>query len=324
MVDFQSIDYQNLPLPPPWIELCRDNEGKVELIYINDATGEEYAEHPFIASLRRIQEKQHKPSVSPNSSSQANADGMQNFEMTSSQEAEPEPGQQRGKADHVMTHMIATHFVKSFKNGDNYSLNPMSTDHTSKDETNHKGETNLSLPPVVDHHSEMLKRKKIPFVDFKCLWKETSLMGEINCYGLTIRFFEDQQTMVRIDGIDGQWLFSALEGPHGPLTRYDLFIGAKVTVFGRHLTISSANASVCHWIEVEARKLEKRIAWLQSKIEEGGDTPCVRREPPKTIRHIQRSAQPEGHSNLRKLCIDKSKLQNQLCDMGLGHLLNKK
>lgn len=91
-------------------------------------------------------------------------------------------------------------------------------------------------------------------------------------------------TQIIFDGVDGEWLFTVLEGPYGPIDRYDLFIGAKIKIFGRHLTISSANASVCHWIDQQGRKLEKKITWIQEKIEKVGAVPIIRREAPK-VKH---------------------------------------
>ena len=66
------------------------------------------------------------------------------------------------------------------------------------------------------------------FVDFRCQWKESGLHGNINSYGLILRYFEDQSTQIKFDGVEGEWLLTALEGPYGPMDRYDLFIGAKV------------------------------------------------------------------------------------------------
>lgn len=35
----------------------------------------------------------------------------------------------------------------------------------------------------------------------------------------------------------------------------------RVKIFGRHLTIHSANASICHWIHVKGKKLMKQQNW---------------------------------------------------------------
>ena len=92
-------------------------------------------------------------------------------------------------------------------------------------------------------------------------------------------------------------------------------------LFGRHLTISSANTSTCHWIENEGKKLEKKIKWLQEKIETLGTTPVIKRITPGVVRDISRSANAAGHTNLRKLKVNVSKLGNQLAELGLSHYL---
>lgn len=138
---------------------------------------------------------------------------------------------------------------------------------------------------------------------------------------MIIRCYDDMSTQIKFDGVEGEWLFTTLEGPYGPVDRYDLFIGAKIKVFGRHLTISSANATVCHWIDQQSKKLEHKIKWLQEKIEKVGSVPIIRRDAPKVMRHITRSEKAAGYQNLRKLKIDLAKLGEQLSELGLSHLV---
>ena len=92
-------------------------------------------------------------------------------------------------------------------------------------------------------------------------------------------------------------------------------------IFGRHLTITSADASVCRWIEKKGEKLTKKVAWLQEKIEKVGAVPIIRREAPVMTRNIVRATNSAGHQNLRKLKNDIGKLSEQLVDLGLSHLL---
>jgi len=168
-------------------------------------------------------------------------------------------------------------------------------------------------------HPSHKKKDKVSFTDFRCEWREAGLMGDTNSYGLRIRYFEDQRTMVKLDGVDGEWLLTTLDGPYGPVNKFDLFVGAKVRIFGRHLTITSASASVCHDITVRAKKMEKMIKVMQTRVESVGAVPIIRRAVPTAVRHIVRSAKAEGHENLRKLLIDCTKLAEQLCDLGLSH-----
>ena len=162
---------------------------------------------------------------------------------------------------------------------------------------------------------------KSEFVDFRCVWREAGLFG-IKSFGLVIRYFEDNgNILVKFDGIEGEWRLSALEGPYGPIDRNDLFVGGKIQLFGRSLTISAANASVCHWIDVEGKRLQNMIKWLQTKIETVGAVPIIRREAPTMTSNIQRSSKAEGHQNLRKLKAEIAKLGEQLAYLGLSHLL---
>ena len=162
---------------------------------------------------------------------------------------------------------------------------------------------------------------KSEFVDFRCVWKESGFLG-MNSYGLVIRYFlESGIALVKFDGIEGEWKLSVIEGPHGPLDRNDLFIGGRVKLFGRSLTITTANASVCHWIDVEGKRLQNKIKWLQTKIENVGAIPIIRREFPTMTRHIQRSSKAEGHQNLRKMKTEIAKLGEQLAHLGLSRLL---
>ena len=162
---------------------------------------------------------------------------------------------------------------------------------------------------------------KSEFFDFRCVWRESGFFGT-NSYGLVIRYLlESGISLVKFDGIEGEWKLSVIEGPHGPLDRNDLFIGGRLKLFGRSLTISTANASACHWIDVEGKRLQNTIKWLQTKIENVGAIPIIRREVPAMTRHIQRSSKAEGHQNLRKLKIEIAKLGEQLAHLGLSRLL---
>jgi len=167
--------------------------------------------------------------------------------------------------------------------------------------------------------------KGYKYNDFHCHWKELGLFGDTNSYGLTIRFnIEDGSSIVKFDGVDAKWYMNALEGPYGPVERWDLFIGAKVRIFGRHLTITSANASVCHWNDVQAKKLLKKQEWLRQKIESVGAVPIVRRQVPVCIKNIVRASKAEGRSDLRRIFNENAKLYEQLAKLGLSYTLEKK
>lgn len=194
----------------------------------------------------------------------------------------------------------------------------------------------IVLPPLVGdavvpataglsfRSSEAAKDPNDEFVEFRCNWKEKGLFGDTKAFGLVIRYSSSQKTMVRFDDVDAKWEFSQLEGPYGALSRYDMFVGAKVKIFGRPLTICSCNATVCHAIEVEGQRLNKKQQWLQSKIESVGMQPCVRRTADAggtVIRNISRSSKSYGSANLRKISIANMKLREQMISLGLQQVL---
>lgn len=158
------------------------------------------------------------------------------------------------------------------------------------------------------------------FSDFNCKWKESSIGEKDRYYTLILRYYnESGRAAVKFVGLSGAWKYSLLQGPYGPITRYDLFIGAQITLFGRHLTIRATSANVCHWIDEEAALLEKQRLWLQDKISSTGIVPVVRKEPHKQLHHVERLTSTTGTKNLRKIHIQICKLREQLCDLGLEH-----
>jgi len=159
-------------------------------------------------------------------------------------------------------------------------------------------------------------------LDFRCEWKEIGLKGNILSYGITLKYFiEDQHFELVFDGVDATWKYSKLDGKYGPVDKYDLFIGSKITLFGRHLSISSTNCDICRLIDNTESKLKKKRAYLQEKIETLGVTPVVRRATQERVRNITRSSSKTGHGNLRQLRNEILKLSEQMGDLGLAHLL---
>jgi hypothetical protein len=163
-------------------------------------------------------------------------------------------------------------------------------------------------------------RKGVKSWDFRCMWKELGLFGNVNSYGLTIRYYEDGESVIKFDGLDGKWHFSQLEGPYGPVDRYDLFVGAKIRVFGRHLTISATSASTCQWIDEEGKRLMKKQDWLQSKIESVGSTPVVRRNPRIGEKCDFMKKANSGNADLRRIGNENTKLQEQLAQLGMARI----
>ena len=161
------------------------------------------------------------------------------------------------------------------------------------------------------------------FYEFHCQWTERDLFGKVNLYGLTLRFYEEQlKTVIRFDGLVGEWVYSSIQGMYGPLEHMDFFIGAKITVFGRHLTISSASDASIRWIERERKRLEKQQEAFREKIMAVGKVPCVKGKHVDIVRHITRGAETNpGHTDLRKILAINSRLGAQLASLGLSDQL---
>ena len=160
--------------------------------------------------------------------------------------------------------------------------------------------------------------------EFHCQWTEHDGAGKKNIFGLTIRYYlQSLQTLIKFDGIDGEWVNTEISGPSGTfIDQYDLFIGAKVIVFGRHLTISSASNKAISWIDREKKRLERQQDSFRQLITGIGKLPCVKERTTDIVRHITRGrATPPGHENLRRLKVENIKLGEQLVLLGLGSQL---
>lgn len=291
-----DVSLLNYPLPPPWTKRI-DKEGGI--IYINDITGKESIEHPA-ASLFSTHFSSTAPQPTPGSPG-----------STIQKEQAEEGDNQNGKltndnlSDVNSPEMDVIWFEGVEKRPDTLPNNNDS----------------CGSATVPTHNSK--KKSTGAFFDYRCEWKDTGLFGERNAYGLTVRYFDDDgRTTIRFDGVDGAWHFSILEGARGPVERYDLFVGARIKVFGRSLTITSTTASNCAWIEAEGAKLYKRQDWLREKIESVGAVPIVRKPIVAAIKNVTRSAKPAGQVNLRKIYDENAQLCEQLLQLGLGHFLS--
>jgi hypothetical protein len=134
-----------------------------------------------------------------------------------------------------------------------------------------QNEASQSVESPLFSASKLSTDEKSESLLFRCEWKEIGLMGNIYSYGMSLCYFpSDYHIEISFDGVDALWSFSRVDGPYGPIDENDLFIGSKITIFDRHLTITSANAHICHLIDTKELVLKKRRAWLQAKIETVG------------------------------------------------------
>jgi hypothetical protein len=161
--------------------------------------------------------------------------------------------------------------------------------------------------------------------EFLCEWKEIGLMGNILSYTMYLFYFlRDKHFEIRFEGVNAVWRYSKIDGAFGPIDQLDLFVGAKINIFDRHLTITSTTLEICHLIDQKEKKMLKRKTYLQSKIETVGVIPVIRRYMHQSTRHITRASSKSGTANLRRLHNEICKLQEQLVDLGMSHLLVEK
>lgn len=182
-------------------------------------------------------------------------------------------------------------------------------------QTNNNNTSSPTTNNIISTREMELKGK---WYAYKCQWNERDCFGKVSLYGLTIRYYEDNSTLIKFDGIQGEWFYSSLQGDYGPITHHDLYIGAKINIFGRHLTISSANGAAIQWSEKEYKRLMAQQQAYHNKILSVRETPCIRLKEPKAVRNITRDDKSAANVDLRKVLIDNAKLGEQLVNLGLS------
>lgn len=161
------------------------------------------------------------------------------------------------------------------------------------------------------------------YYEYYSTWSERDLYGRVTPYGVTIRYFpsgiDGSRTLIKFDGVVAEWVFSQLHGPFGPLEQFDLFIGAKVKVFGRQLSITAASAASINWIENQRQKLERQQEAFRNKIMSVNAVPCVKSKSNEgPVRNITRNSRAPGQYDLRRLHNENSRLGEQIAALGLA------
>ena len=162
--------------------------------------------------------------------------------------------------------------------------------------------------------------RNLTYCEFKCVWKEIGLFRERSVLGLTIRYnTSDARISVRFDGSGGEWEYPSLDGPYGPVTRNDLFIGSKIKIFGKTLTISVANREAIEWIQKEYKKMLAHQSSMQKRIEKCGSVPVVTRMYVPPSLSVRRDGLGfGGKCDLRKLHNENARLGEQLVTIGIS------
>jgi hypothetical protein len=185
-------------------------------------------------------------------------------------------------------------------------------------------ETNNILTTTINEITANQSSLNRNYFEYRCTWSELGLFGDKKAFGLTIRFYDDQRAAVRFDGVDGTWHFSALEGLYGPVENIDLFVGARIKVFGRNLTIGACSGDAMRWNEKEAQKLLKQQEKLINKIEAVGVRPIVKRPTAKGSASFSRDGGVGGKNDLRRLTNELNRLGEQVANLGLVNIQHGK
>ncbi len=277
-------------MPPNWRKEVRDG---LEF-FVNDISGEEAMEHPYHQFLRKFTQTPLAPTNNGAPSTSMRTPSRQ-FSSDSN------------GAETTMSRPASVGFV--VQDTEEGTLKPSSP--TLNDFFGTRTEVNFP---------DLSNLKEINY-DYHCQWTERDINGDVSMYGLTIRYQRNGTTMIKFDGIDATWTYTALKGPYGCLEMHDLFIGAKITLFGRHLTISAANSAACKWIAKEKKRLEKQQEAFRKKIESIGEIPCVKRKESSNVKDITRVGKLDEHTNLRLVLKENARLGEQLAKLGLAQRL---
>lgn len=153
---------------------------------------------------------------------------------------------------------------------------------------------------------------------FYSKWKNKCKSGAVENFSLQIHFYQSNAAIIHFDGISGSYYIDEWLNESGfPITRYDLFIGNKVPLFGTNIGITGASSSVCEEIESAFNTLIAKQNWLIEKIKVSGNSVL------KSLTSNYARSNSVGSVNLPQIVDDNLKLSEQLIDIGMGHLVIK-
>lgn len=302
----ETISDIELLLPPNWRQEVRNGVD----VFVNEMSGEETTEHPYHQFLRKFTQT---PALSKPSQSKRSSHASSPVRPSSAADEPPLSTSNHGAA-------IAESIPETTRPNSSVGFKMHIIDSAT-----HQKPSSPNLNEFFGTRTEAtfpdLSSLKEVYYDYHCQWTERDLNGDISMYGLTIRYQKNRTTMIKFDGIDATWTYTALKGPYGCLEMHDLFVGAKVTLFGRHLTISAANSAACKWISKEKKRLEKQQEEFRRKVESIGEIPCVKRKDSSNVKDITRVGKLDEQTNLRLLLKENARLGEQLANLGLAQRL---
>ena len=110
---------------------------------------------------------------------------------------------------------------------------------------------------------------ELDVLEFKSWWSEASLgveKGSMKRY-VELRFdIPTGNFQVLLDRSDKMYTLSHIQGLHGPLQCWDLYVGARVNILGRSTTLMQASGATLEWLEAHGGRLRKIKERLETEI----------------------------------------------------------
>ena len=185
-------EFEKYPLPPPWRIVEEENA------FINDDTGEVSTIHPYQRLLDRRAAEQEVLNVGVSSSNHSNINSQAVVESKDGKDSTEriyDDGLGKLREDGSDGSLFvgeSTSLVENKTADADVSLN--NTTLVEKANTETTGDTqreSQQMSAPTSTQALRTKMKGMKYTDFRCVWKELSLMGQTNAYGLTIRYYPD-------------------------------------------------------------------------------------------------------------------------------------
>ena len=121
---------------------------------------------------------------------------------------------------------------------------------------------------------------------------------------------ETGQFQVILDRSDKVYTLSHIEGKHGPLEAWDLYVGARINVLGRMTTLMQASGPTLDWLDYHSKRLQKASSSLKRELKKYSMS--FAREQSSLMSKSSKGG--KGAVSLRKLLNDIDSLRTRLSD----------
>ena len=111
--------------------------------------------------------------------------------------------------------------------------------------------------------------RDLAVLEFKSWWTEQIQgmeKGSKRRYMDLLFSCETGQFQVILDRSDKVYTLSHIEGKHGPLEAWDLFVGARVNVLGRTTTLMQASGPTLDWLDYHCQRLKRARNALKREL----------------------------------------------------------